>query len=163
MDHLKHDDNDYLAVGGSRQRILNSRSYSPLKIYCFDREENIASYQPALFMRQDFNLKRKINRIILNAFESGLFVKWDRDSQRKKERIIPYTPNPSFTLKEYTFAFVFVVGIGSLMAASSLLCEIVINRKMKQTTKAKIWSYLEQFFDGDRHYLKDLPEKLTRK
>ena len=114
-------------------------------------------------MRQDLNLKRKIDKIISNAFESGLIEKWDRDNQRKKKHLPSHMPQLAYTMNEFGFAFVLVLGIGSLMAASSLLCEIIISHKMKQTPTRKIWSYLEQFFDGDRHYLKDLPEKLMRK
>lgn len=160
LNQLKHD--DYLAVGGSRQRILNSRSYSPSKIFCFDQKESIAVYQQALFVRKDFALRRKVDKIIRRAFEGGLVLKWDRDSQRKKEHIIPYVPPPQFTLEEYAVAFVFIIGVGSFMSTSAFVCEIIINRKMNQMNRSRYWKYLEHFFDGKRHYLKNITDRLRR-
>lgn len=157
---MKYDDN--LAIGGSRQHILNSRSYSPSKIYCFDRDENIASYQPALLMRKDFALRQKIDEIIQYAFESGLFVKWDRDSQRKKERILPFIPETELSLGHLSPAFVFIICVGSIMSILSVISELIIYRNMQQEQRSWIWMYFEQFFDGNRHYLKDLPEKLSK-
>ncbi|XP_055309007.1 uncharacterized protein LOC129572917 [Sitodiplosis mosellana] len=159
LDHLKHDDNELLAIGGSRQRILNSQSYSPAGIFCFDRE-SIASFQPAMLMRKDFALKRKIDEIIRNAFESGLFVKWDRDSQRKKERVIPFEPSVVLSVENIAMPLVFAIGVGSLMATAAFYCEILISRKIKENAPSRHWVYLEQFFDGERHYLKNMTEKL---
>ena len=159
---MKHDDNDDLAVGGSRQRILNSRSYSPSTIFCFDRVESIASYQPTLLMRKDFDLKQKIDATIQYAFECGLFAKWDRDSQRKKERLMSFVPSDGLTLQSLS-AFILVIIIGWIMSIASCVSELIIHRKLKQKQRSRIWKYLEQFFDGDRHYLKNLPERLAKR
>lgn len=163
LDRLKLRENYRLAVGGSRQRILNSRFYSPSKIYCFGHAENIASYQSVLLMRKDFALIGKIDKIIRNAFECGLLVKWDRDSQRKKERIDPFEPKYALTLEQYVVFLVVIYSIGCIWAILSFFAEIIIKRKMKQRKRSPIWKYLERFFDGNRYYFKNLLEKLIRK
>lgn len=70
-----------IAVGGSRQNILNSPLYSQSKIYCFNGLENIATYPIALYMRKSFHLKDKVNDIIQEVSEAGLFEKWKEDSR----------------------------------------------------------------------------------
>ena len=159
LDHLKYDDNQEFAIGGSRQRILNSRSYSPEQIYCFKEDENIASYQPALLTRKGFALTEEIDKIIRNAFEGGLFVKWDRDNQRRKERKISFTPKLTLTLQEMAVLFVFILMCGWILSISIFLNERFIHEKMQQTNPSRIWTFLEQMVDGRRHYFKNLVYK----
>lgn len=155
------DDNNFnLAIGNSRQRILNSPIYSQSKIFCFNRSENIASYQPALFMQKTFQMNRRFDKIIRNAFESGLIVKWSRDSQRKKEREIQPEIIESILLKEMAFLYILLLFPGSFISILSFLCELIIHWKMRQSDSSRTWKYFEQFFDGKRHYLRNLPEKL---
>lgn len=161
LEYLAHDSN--LAVGGSRQHILKSFSYSPRKIFCFDPSENIASYQPALLMRKDSPLKSRFNKVIRNAFEGGLFVKWNRDIQRKKKHSPPQEDIPTEILMEHLsgviiWAYVF----GCLMSFATFICEKIIFLKVKSSNRPRAWIYLEHFVDGERHYLKDLPNKLVR-
>lgn len=159
LEHLTHDDNSDLAVGGSRDYILNSPSYSPLKIFCFDSDESIASYPMVLSMRKDFALKSKVDEIIRNSFEGGLFVKWERDTRRKTEPLRPYEPQLELTLKECAF-ICFMGSVGFIVSILTFICEIIIYRKLKQNGRSPVWKYLRQFFDGNRHYLRNLPEKL---
>lgn len=156
LDHLKNDDNKDLAVGGSRQHILNSRSYSPSKIFCFNRDENIASYQPTLLMPKDFALRQRIDKIIQYALEGGLPVKWDRDSQRKKEQLILYIPHPILKLEEMAVLFVFFLIGGWILSISIFFNERFIWRKMQQTNPSCVWKFLEEMADGERHYFKNL-------
>lgn len=145
-----------MAFGGSRQRILNSRSHSSSKIFCFNQDENIASYQSTLIMRKDFALRQRIDDIIRNAFESGLFVKWGRDSQRKKQRIDSFEPEYALTLEQYAVFLVVIYSIGCILAILSFMSEITIQRKLKKHYRSQIWMYFERFFDGNRYYLKNL-------
>lgn len=162
LEHLKGDDNSDLAIGGSRQHILNSRFYSPEKMFCFDRNEIIASYQPRLLMRKDFPFKSRVNEIIRNAFEGGLFVKWSRESKRQRERVIQHERFLAISLQVSFGPFLFFCGCGSILATLALLSEYIIFKKMSQKNRSRIWVYLEQFFDGKRHYLTNLPEKLMK-
>lgn len=159
MKDLKHDDNDDLAVGGSRQHILNSLSYSPSKLYCFSLNEHIVSYQPALLMRTDFILRTRIDRMIQNAFECGLFLKWDRDSQRKKERIIPFEPSYIATLQQYSFALILILGSGLTISSLIFFTELFIQRQVERNPHSA-WSCSRRVIDGHRDFFIYLPEKL---
>lgn len=156
MNDLKHDDNYDLAVGGSRQYILNSNSYSPSGIFCFDSDENIASFQPRLLIRKDFAKKMKVNEIVQNAFEGGLVVKWSNDILRRRKPIIPPEPPIGITLKFFSPVLIFVLLMGSIMSTASFLCERIIHHKLKQCPQSWIWLRLEEFFDGERHYLRNI-------
>lgn len=158
---MKHDDNTDLAVGGSRQHISNSPSYSPSKLFCFDYDEHIASYQPTLLMRPDFDLGPEIDSIIRKAFESGLFVKWDRESQRKKERVVPYQPPPELTLEQYSFGLVTIYCTGMICSVFGFLLEIIVRRQTRKKPHPP-WTYLEHLVNGHRNYFKDLPKKLQK-
>lgn len=155
LELIRYEKKYYLAVGGSRQRILNSRSYSPSKIFCFGRNENIASYYSALLIRNEFRLLKRINDIIRNAFESGLFVKWDLDNQRKKERMIPFEIPDQLTIEHYSGTFIFLITGGTVLATMTLLAERVTYRKMQNPNRSRFWMYLECILDGERHCLKN--------
>lgn len=157
---MKYDDNSDLAVGGSRQRILNSPAYSRRKTFCFDPSESITTYQPALLIRNDFPLKSKVNDIIQNAFEGGLFLKWNRASQRKKERIIPFEVKPAITLEQYSIALVLVIGGGFFVASLTFFAEMIIQW---QSSSNRFWTAFECIVDGKRHLLRNLPEKIKAK
>lgn len=159
MEHLKHDDNDDLAIGGSRQRILNSRVYSSQEIFCFDSAENIASYQPRIFISNNFPWKSRIDQIIQNAFESGLFVKWNRKSQKPPEIIEEFEPPMEITLEQATPLFVLFYSTALGLSVLSFFAECYIFRKRKQNPTSQKWKVLESFFDGKRHHLKDLSKR----
>lgn len=151
-----------MAVGGSRQHILNSPSYSASEMFCFDRAESIAGYQPVLLMRKDFPFRNRIDEIIGNAFESGLFNKWIRDSQRKKQQTVPFEPKPALTLVQFAVFFTFIYCLGCIMSTLSFCSEILTQRMMKQRNVHRIWIYFERLFDGERHYLRNLPDRLMQ-
>lgn len=114
-------------------------------------------------MRQDFDLQPKIYDIVQKLFEAGLFVKWNTDSQRWKRYEISDDPVIQLTVADIAFGLFFFTFIGSLMSIATFVCERIIFLKMKQRNKHTVWIYLEQFVDGHRHYLNNLPEKLARK
>lgn len=162
LEHLKQHEHLHLVVGGSRQHISNSHSYTATQIFCFDRSESIAGYQPVLVMRKDFPLKNRINQIIGNAFESVLFVKWNRENQRKKQRINPFEPKYALTLVQFAVFLVFIFCIGCILSILSFILEIITQRKMRMMNYHRIWIYFERFLDGKRHYFINLPEQLRR-
>lgn len=160
---LKRGANDNLTVGGSHQQTLNSPAYTPAEMFSFDQTEHIASYQPKLVMRNDFSLKSRVDEFIHSAAEGGRFIKWDRYSQRKKERIDSIDSDPTFYINDLKGYFVVILGAGYLMSTLTLFCEILIHKKMMQPRRRKIWRYLEYFFDGKRHILTDLANKFIKK
>lgn len=159
LTHLEQDENYNLAIGSSRQHILNSPSYTDETIFCFKRSENILSYQLSLIMREGFRLNFRFNQLISNAFESGMIVQWERVSQRKRKRIIPNEPSLPLSIDQLGVAFAVILFWGSVLSFLSFISELIIHRKMKEERPHWIWSYFEQFFDGNRHYLKDLVHK----
>lgn len=156
MEHLKHDDNDDLAIGGSRQRILNSRVYSSEEIFCFDSAEHIASYQPRLLISNDFPYKSRVDEIIQNAFETGLFAKWNRENQMPPEHIVEYEPPMEITLEQALPLFALLLGISLVLSISTFLAELFIFWKRKQNPASQKWKVLESFFDGKRHHFNNL-------
>lgn len=161
LNQLAHDENTDLAVGGSRQHILNSHQYSMSNLFCFSRNENIASYPSVLLMRKDFAFKSRIDHIIQNAFEGGLFVKWNRDSQRKMKRKIYPDSSPELTLKEYGILFS-IFALGWSLSALVFICEYFIQNKLKESNTSEIWKFLDRFIDAKRYYFKNLPEKMEQ-
>lgn len=159
LKRLKHEDSYDLAVGGSRHHILNSRSYSPSELFCFDPRERIAGYQPVMFIRKDYALKSRIHEITRNAFESGLFAKWSRDSQRKRERIFSEEENLSVTLEDYYVALIMILGIGLSAATLIFFWEHFVQQQVQKKPRSP-WTCLRNTLDGHRHYLTDIPENL---
>lgn len=156
LDLLKRDDNEDLAVGGSRQRILNSPSYLSTEIFCFDVDESIVSYQPRLLFRKHFPLKSRFNEIIQSAFESGLFIKWDRESRKKPERIVEYEKPIALTLEHCEGFLVLFFLIAIFLSILTFFAELYVSLKRKENPQSKLWIHIESFFDGKRYHLKDL-------
>lgn len=151
-------EDDKVAIGGSRQHILNIERFSPSKIHCFDSKERVISYYISFLMRSDFHLISKINRIIRKLSDGGLIVYWDRISKRKRERELPYVIPIKLKLEHFYFGMFFTISCGSFLATLIFVLEIFVSKKMKQKRKPKIWTYLAWFIDGERHCLIDLPE-----
>lgn len=74
------------------EHILNSPTYSPSTIQCFEKSQAFGAYQISLRMRNGFNFTNNINETIRHLFESGLFEKWDHDNQREKKHEVPFIP-----------------------------------------------------------------------
>lgn len=150
MDYLQVDDR--LAVCGSRQHILNSKSYSPSKIYCFEPSEMVTSYSIIFLMRNDFILSPKINEIVQRLFESGVIGHWSQLSKRKRKPELPYIIPLKLTKEHMYFAMIFIMSMGSFLAILILIQEIYVSRKMKQANKSRYWTYLEWILDDECHF-----------
>lgn len=151
-----------LAIAGSRQNMINSLSNSSPQMTCLDRSENIASYPIALYIRKDFRLKADMNAIIHQLLESGFFVKWKSNSQIEEKHESSDLEPVSLTIEHISTALIFLIGCGSVLSTSAFAAENIIYWKMKKRRKDRhrIWIYVEQFFDGRRHYFKNVPERL---
>lgn len=155
MNKLKRDENNNLAVGGSRQHILNCHEYTPSKIYCFKYKENISNYQPSLLIRKNSRSKADINRIIRRLFEAGILDKWKRDCQREKNEIFPIIPL-EMQLEHLYLGLIFVLGIGSCLSIITFIAELITSAKINQEHSHRFWSYLEQFLSAQRYYFNNL-------
>lgn len=151
---LAHDNK--LAIGGSRQNILSSPFYSPSQVFCFNRLENIVSYPIAFYMRKDFHLKDKVNDIIARLLNAGFFEKFNFKSGKNQ---MPDATLLPLSVSHISLAL-FLIGVGSLLSILAFVVENYVFGKMKQRINCKIWKYIEQFFDGQRHYFKNIPERL---
>lgn len=161
LNRLKLKENINLAVGGSRQHILNSKTYSPSEIFCFEPTERVENYGISFLMRDDFYLLTDVNRIIQNLIENGLIVKWQKDSQRRSNQDIPYVQPSELQLKHINSAN-FVLALGFLLALSVICFECLISWRMKVECPSRRWIYCEILIDGKRHLFKNLPERLQR-
>lgn len=162
IEELLQNNKQNLAIGGSRRNILSSSLYSPSRIYCFDRLENIANYPIALYMQKNSNFKDKIDNVILTLSQFGLIEKWNTEitglSPNNKHSKGNNTPH-QLKMENIMAVILFVVCTGTMISTSTFLVEKYIFWKMAQRRKAKIFIYLDQFVDGQRHYLKNLDEE----
>lgn len=150
------DNNKEIALGASRQHILNSPAYSPSTVFCFEKSQAFGAHQIALRIRKDFKFLGKVNEIIRHLFEGGLFVKWDRDNKRKRKYEIPFIVKRPIQLKYFNTGSGFVLSGGFIMASLTFVLELIISKKLKQKNEHRIWKYLERSLDGRRYYLKNL-------
>lgn len=151
------------AISASRNNILNSAAYSSLNFHCFDRSQSIRIYLIALEMRKEFGMRAKIDKIIRNLFESGILLKWYDENLRKRNYETAYIAPDHFTMEHYQIAFTFILGFGWTMSVATFSMEIITFKKLGQKRNHKIWIYFEYFVDGQRHYMNNLIERLSRK
>lgn len=157
LNNLSEVRNSDLAVGGSRQHILDV--YSPSNHYCFDRSQRIINYHISMRTSDSFKSTPKINGIIRRLIEGGFVVRWQRDfSSKIKNRMIP-TSSTEASMESLAFLFCFLYVLGMFLATLSFLAEKIIARKVAKKQKHWIWIHLERFFDGERYYLMDLPSQ----
>lgn len=153
-----------MAVGGSRQHILNSPVYSSEHIFCFNQNNNVAIHLLALMIRKDYILRSRFEELTQFAFDGGIVDKLSRDYYYR-ERIEKKTVFSDFevpiTLDNMAFNFLLLLFGGYFLSTLSFLAEIIIFRKMQQPSPFWIWKYFEQFFDGERHYFKNLADELV--
>lgn len=151
---------DDIAIGASRQHILNCPTYLSSTIFCFDESENIANYKVSLLVSQQFNRTYDINHVIRRIFEADMLSKWYEDS-RRREIFEPTEHIPiELTFEQFAPGIVFGLLIGLTLSFLAFVCEHIIRLKLSENNGNGIWIYLEHFFDGKRHYLQNLPERI---
>lgn len=154
LQHLKRPENYRMAVGDSRLHLLSSPSYSPSELYCFDESESIFTYQVSLLLKNGSELEAKINRIIRNLFESGIFIKWSKEYQRNQQIDESDDTPRILTITHLLMPLIFVMGTLIPLSLIVFSLELVTFGKMSRGEKSRIWFYLEQMCNPDRHYLK---------
>lgn len=152
-------DHGTVAMGDLRQHILSSIEYKPSIMYCFNPNQNIANYPISMIIDRNFEHRHNINKIIQRTFEAGLFKKWHSSQQRIIFDRSPQRETIRLSVEQISIAFILVLSIGNSLATMSFIVEIFIGRKWRA---APIWVFLEQFFDGKRHYLINLPDRLMK-
>lgn len=151
-----------IAIGASRHHIYATSAYQSNGIYCFDRKETIADYRISMLINADFNQRHNIDGIIRHILEAGLFTGWNSVQKRPKISPLVEFGSQRVTNEQISAAWVFMIACGWFLAISTFFAERIISRKRGQENASRIWVYLERFFDGKRHYFKNLPERLEQ-
>lgn len=74
--------NKSIAVAVSRHHADNNPLISPLDMHCFAITEDIYTYSVSMLVKKQYHLLLKIDAIIRGISESGLLMKWQRDSEQ---------------------------------------------------------------------------------
>lgn len=142
--------------------MLSSVAYNQNNIFCFDTREKIANNRISMLINRHFERRYNINGIIRRIIEAGLFEKWRSSRKRHHFNQASERSTLSLSFEQMALAFKFILCSGLFISTLTFLCEIVIARKMCERNPARIWVHLERFFDGKRHYLTNLPERLAK-
>lgn len=160
---MKQDEN--FALGGSRNHILSTEIHLSSKFFCFDRDENIASYHVWLMMKKGGHIEPKISKIARGIMESGFFVKWQRDHLKTIDKIQQISEKPqteTFTLRHFGFPLLIVYGIGLCSSFLYFLMEKITFNKVNRPNSHRIWKSINKSLEGRRRYFKNLPEKIQQ-
>lgn len=145
------DQNDDLAVATLRHHAINIPDIPREKLYCFDKTENIISLTISMWVRKDFPLLTRLNKIIRYSFEAGLIQKWESET-----RIVnKFQKNEVHTViltMEHTASAMMVLGIGTVLGLLSIYAEPIVHRKAREQNSSWFWLFADHFFDGDRCY-----------
>lgn len=147
-----------LAVAITRQHALNNPTIAQSDIFCFEENQNIYNYLISMYIRKDHRHFREINDIAQRAFETGLFKKWAYDSKVKLPRVTVDATIISLKL-EQIYGAIFSYCLVTILSVSSIIVEILAHPKSKIPNANRVWVYLDQFVDSERHYLKNIMGK----
>lgn len=161
MNELQFEENHNLAAIVPRRQALGSRAFE--NIYCLKESETIEKYFISLLIQNNVGLNEKIDKIIQNLFESGLFVKWIKDNRRGRNyRAVETVPEKLSMHHLHLGFFIILAGLG--IATAVFFAELIIFSKINQgNTSHWFWICLQWIVDGQRYFLRHVPEKLQRK
>lgn len=150
-----------IAIGASRHHMLSAITYNSNQIVCFNGNENIASYRISMIIDREFNRRHNINQLIQRIVESGLFSKWYSEHTRNWFDPSVNLGTLNVRVEQIVGPVVFDLAFGWILGLLCLIAENIIHSKLRDNNNAsRIWTHLEHFFDGKRHYFKNLPECL---
>lgn len=141
--------NNRLAIATSRQHALNHRIS---KIYCFDESQNIYKHLISMYVRKDHHAFDNIMIFTIRAFESGLFVKWERDSK------IAHQAKPKvstiFSLKlSHIYGSIFIYLLFAFLGMIFFLAEMYTFRKARVENSRRFWVICDLLIEGQRNFL----------
>lgn len=137
---MKIKTNKSIAVAVSRHHADNNPLISPLDMHCFSITEDIYTYSVSMLVKKQYHLLLKIDAIIRGISESGLLMKWQRDSE---QTITSTDENEGNGVSKLTFEHVeggfLIWGIGLSVGFIAFVCEwIVYLVKKKKMTFERI-------------------------
>lgn len=161
---LKRDENYDLAVGGFSQHLRYLPQFSATDIFCFDKSESLISYPISLIVKVE--QKTIIDTVIRRLLEFGIIRKLKVDIQRMKKvhGEIAEDAVPSTLRFEHVYCvFVTTYGIGISFSILIWLFELFVDKRLRSPRAHRFWYFIERCIDGQRHYFKNLPERLRNK
>lgn len=159
---LRRNENFDLVVGGFSQNLRYSSQFSASELFCLDKSESLVSYPITLVVKNE--RKAIIDTIIRRLDEFGFIQKLKLDMKSKKILHTVEDDAPSaLQFSEIYGAFIFFYGIGLVCSIIIWLFELFVNMKLNSQNAHRAWYFIDRCIDGQRHYFKDLPEKLQNK
>lgn len=143
--------NGHLAVGVSRKYVHTNFEQFPHEIFCFAESEHIESLQISILTKNDRCLEKMINKEILAYSEAGLISKWINDYKIKN--IVEPIQYGYINIDHIAALILFGFLLSICIAIFSFLSEILIGHRFLALGKMNV--YLDDIFDGKRHYLID--------
>jgi hypothetical protein len=126
--------NRKLAVGVSREQLRNTiLQLTEMDVFCFSPSENIRSFSVTMMLQKDYHLINQINKYISEIVETGLLLKWAKDSSRlvPLDNIINQNErnsgNIKLTFEHVQGAFLLLI-VGYLLASVVFAIEIIIKQ-----------------------------------
>lgn len=148
-----------LAIGGSRQHILNNEIFSPVNIHCFNQTESLGTYPIAFLMRTDFDFKDEINQIIRNILEGGLIDQWNQTLTKNVDLVIPYEPITQLKMEYFYGTLTFSIGLGTFVALLAFITEHFAYTVSKMDNRPWIFMFIERFIDTQRYFFINQAER----
>lgn len=159
---LKRVDNYDLAVGGFRQHLKHLPQFSATEIFCFDKSESLISYPIALIVKNE--RKTVIDTVIKRFLEFGIVQKllMNFHSMKETDGIADDVPL-ELRFEHVVGIFTCFYGIGMSISFLIWLFELLVNKMSRNDRSHHCWRFIERCIDGQRHYFKNLPDKLRNK
>lgn len=124
--------NTKLAVGLSRQHVLNNPRIDRSDTFCFPHASNIYTYSVLIQTRQDFSLLPHINDIIERLVEHGLVYNWIERSQNYTSiRLNVGSTGPNPLTVNHVLGAIVVMAVGFALAILAFVVEVFLLPKMK--------------------------------
>lgn len=145
--------NRYVAVAVSRKHAENSPVISNKDIHCFDTTQNIRSIAISMLTRPRLGILDKLNQLLRYSMETGLFVKWERDSSSpvNKDDLIT-TEFKSLTWRHFGGDMI-ILSVGLFICGMVLGFELFVKRMRRAHRRSKFWKVTERLIDGHRYEL----------
>lgn len=150
-------DDDHLAVIASKRHAMANHRIPNWLIYCFDNQDRILGYPVSMFMpNDDYQLHESVNKFVQFAVETGLFVKWTKDSQspfkQSKQPANTKFLTHQLTIEQFFTGLAFYA-VFTTFSIGAFVAEQIVKRFVRQPNAGRFWRIAEMLIDGDRHFM----------
>lgn len=141
--------NENMAVAMSRQHFLSQLENFRENFHCFNKDENIESYQVSILIRRNTAFINLINKELQSLAEAGLISKWIKDNMGKHFNKIDETLY--FDMEHYKALFYFFMFPLNSIALSTFAMEVLTGRQWYILRKLSLLKWSRILVDGQRH------------